>query len=86
MIESVTEQLKQIISQDLDVNLKQEEIDDEVSLFEGGLGLDSVVIMEFISLIEARFGFKFSDDELNMEQFKNLKILAEFVSAKAQQP
>ncbi len=82
MIENVIEQLKQIIADDLDVNLKREEINEEVSLFEEGLGLDSVVIMEFISLIEARFGFQFSDDELNMEPFKNLQILARFISTK----
>jgi acyl carrier protein len=87
MIENVIEQLKQIIADDLDVNLKQEEIDEDVSLFEEGLGLDSVVIMEFISLIEARFGFQFSDDELNMEPFQNLQTLADFISTKqAQQP
>lgn len=82
MIENVIEQLKQIIVDDLDVNLKQEDIDAEVSLFEEGLGLDSVVIMEFISLIEARFGFQFSDDELTMEPFQNLRILAGFISTK----
>jgi acyl carrier protein len=82
MIENVIEQLKQIIADELDVNLKREEIDAEVSLFEEGLGLDSVVIMEFISLIEAQFGFQFSDDELNMEPFKNLRTLAGFISTK----
>ncbi|MGK5092452.1 phosphopantetheine-binding protein [Deltaproteobacteria bacterium TL4] len=82
MIENIIDQLKQIIANDLDVNLKREEIDEDVSLFEEGLGLDSVVIMEFISLIEAHFDFQFSDNELNMEPFKNLRILADFISTK----
>nr|VFJ91229.1 MAG: acyl carrier protein [Candidatus Kentron sp. H]VFJ92349.1 MAG: acyl carrier protein [Candidatus Kentron sp. H]VFJ98927.1 MAG: acyl carrier protein [Candidatus Kentron sp. H] len=82
MIENVTQKLKEIISGELDVNLKPEEIDENVSLFEEGLGLDSVVIMEFISLIEANFGFQLSDDELNMESFKDLRTLASLISDK----
>jgi len=76
MIENVIVQLKQIIADKLDVNVKLEEIDESASLFEDGIGLDSVAIMEFISLIEADFGFKFADDELNMEPFKDLRTLA----------
>jgi len=82
MIENVIVQLKQIIADELEVNVKLEEIDENVSLFEGGIGLDSVAIMEFISLIEAHFGFKFSDDELNMEPFENLRTLAAFIAPK----
>ncbi len=85
MTDNVIDQLKQIIADDLDVNLKREEIDEEVSLFEEGLGLDSVVIMEFISLIEARFGFQFADDELTMEPFKDLRTLASFIVTKQAQ-
>ncbi|MBF0240765.1 MAG: acyl carrier protein [SAR324 cluster bacterium] len=82
MIENIIDKLKQIIADDLDVNLKQEEIDENVSLFEEGLGLDSVVIMEFVNLIEAHFDFQFSENELNLEPFKNLKTLADFISSK----
>lgn len=82
MIENVIVQLKQIIVDKLDVNVKLEEIDDNASLFEEGIGLDSVAIMEFISLIEADFGFKFSDDELNMEPFKDLRTLAAYIIEK----
>ncbi len=85
MIDNVIDQLKQIVANDLDVNLKQEEIDADVSLFEEGLGLDSVVIMEFISLIEAQFGFQFADDELTMEPFKDLRTLAGFIVTKQAQ-
>lgn len=76
------EQLKHILANDLDVNLTVEDIDGESSLFEDGLGLDSVSVMEFITLIEERFGFQFSDSELNIESFKNLNILADLISNK----
>ncbi len=78
-------QLKHIITDELDVNLNLEKIDENASLFEEGLGLDSIAIMEFITLIEERFGFQFSDAELNLEPFKNLQTLAHFISTKLEE-
>ncbi|ALG66848.1 acyl carrier protein [Beggiatoa leptomitoformis] len=80
--EKIIEQLREIIANRLDVNLRLEEVDAQISLFEGGLGLDSIAIMEFISLIEDGFGIKFGEDELNMDYFKNLDTVAQFVSNK----
>ncbi|EIJ41673.1 acyl carrier protein [Beggiatoa alba B18LD] len=80
--EKIIEQLQDIIANRLDVNLRLEELDAQVSLFEGGLGLDSIAIMEFISLIEENFAIKFSEDELNMDYFQNLNSVAQFVSTK----
>jgi acyl carrier protein len=79
---TVIEQLKHIIAEDLDVNLSLEDINEESSLFEDGLGLDSVSVMEFITMIEERFKFQFSDAELNIESFKSLQMLANIVSNK----
>jgi acyl carrier protein len=82
MVADVIEQLKQIIAKELDVNLDPEEIDENAPLFEEGIGLDSIAIMDFILLIEARFGFEFVDTELNVGLFRDLATLADFVSAK----
>lgn len=82
MSQTTIEKLKTIIANDLDINLKKDEIDENASLFEGGLGLDSIVIVELIGLIEEKFGIEFSDLDLNPESFSNLKVLAEFVSGK----
>ena len=82
MSETMIDQLKDIIVNELDVNLKHEDINENASLFEEGLGLDSVTIMEFISLIEARFSIQFTDEELDFKQFNDLKTLANFVSNK----
>jgi len=84
-IENIMAQLKQIIANDLDVNRKIEEIKDDVSLFEEGIGLDSVAVMEFITLIEKRFGFQLAEDELNMEPFRTLQTLAQFIQNKLNQ-
>jgi acyl carrier protein len=82
MTQDVIDQLKQIIAQELDVNLGAEEIDEDASLFEEGIGLDSMAIMDFILLIEGHFGFEFSESELDVELFRNLRVLADFISTK----
>ena len=82
MTKDVIDQLKQIIAQELDVNLGIEEIDEDASLFEEGIGLDSMAVMDFILLIEGRFGFEFSESELEVELFRNLRVLANFIATK----
>lgn len=79
---TLVNQLKTIMAQELDVNLKVEEIDENASLFEDGLGLDSIAIVELISLVEQHFGFQFSDTELTPDSFSNLNVLADFISGK----
>ncbi len=80
--EAVINRLKDIISQDLDANLVREEISDDIPLFEEGLGLDSVILVELISLIEKEFKIQFSDEELNPESFNTVKVLADVISSK----
>jgi acyl carrier protein len=80
--ETVINRLKDIISQELDANITREEIGNDTPLFEEGLGLDSVVLVELISLVEKEFGIKFSDDELRPESFSTVKVLADVVTGK----
>jgi acyl carrier protein len=82
MSQEVLSQLKNIIVNDLDVNIKQEDLNENSPLFEEGIGLDSVTIMEFISLIESKFSIQFLDEELDFKQFNSLSTLANFVSTK----
>jgi acyl carrier protein len=79
---TLVNQLKTIMAEELDVNLNVEEIDENASLFEDGLGLDSIAIVELISLVEQHFDFQFSDTDLTPEYFSNLNVLADFISAK----
>lgn len=77
-----TTAIKNIIASDLDVNIELEEISDDISLLESGLALDSVVIVELISLMEQRFGFHFSDEDMKPALFENLTTLSQFVAGK----
>lgn len=79
--QEIISRLKKIIAEDLDVNLKIEDIDAAVPLLEQGLALDSIVLVEFIGLIEHHFGIEFSESDLRMDAFKNLQVLAELVDS-----
>ena len=82
MSTTVVNQLKSLIAEELDVNLKADQIDENASLFEDGLGFDSIATVELIALVEKHFGVEFSDSELNPECFSNLNVLADFISSK----
>lgn len=77
--EQVVEQIKKIVVEDLDVNLTYDDLDETVPLFEEGLGLDSVVLVELISFIEKRFNIQLQDDVLNTEAFRNLQSIARVI-------
>jgi acyl carrier protein len=79
MSDEVLEGIKRIVAEDLDLNLAYENIDETVPLFEEGLALDSVILVELISFIEKRFDIELSDDVLNMDTFKNLQSVARVI-------
>lgn len=79
MSDPVLERIKRIILDDLDVNLSYEDLDETVPLFEEGLALDSVLLVELIGFIEKRFGIELRDEALNMDTFRNLQSVARVV-------
>ncbi|MDE3088024.1 MAG: acyl carrier protein [Chloroflexota bacterium] len=83
-METIIEQLTTIIADKLDANIKREEITPQVSLFEDGLCLDSIMLVELISLVEENFGFRFAEDELDLKTFAHLNTLAAFVATKTE--
>lgn len=85
MADQVLEQIKRIVVEDLDVNLKYEDLDETVPLFEEGLALDSVILVELISFIEKRFNIVLQDDALNMETFQNLQSVARVIREQLEQ-
>lgn len=79
MSDQVLERVKRIVVEDLDVNLRYEDLDETVPLFEEGLALDSVILVELISFIEKRFNIELRDEALNMETFQNLQSVARVI-------
>jgi acyl carrier protein len=75
-LSGIIDQLRKMIAHELDVRIAESQIDATVPLLEGGLALDSMVLFEFLTLIEKRYGIEFADQNLRPEVFENLTVLA----------
>src|SRR5215471_4839159 len=82
MGDAIAECLKGFIAKELEVNLDVDHVDVETPLFEGGLELDSFAVVELIALIEAHYGFEFSEDDFCAPHFENIDTLAQLVASK----
>ena len=80
--EEVKSRLKDIIVNDLDANIDASQVLDDISLYENGVGLDSISIVNLIVILEKKFGFTFEENELNSEMFSSINNLTEFLYKK----
>lgn len=78
----IIKQLKSILIEDIKLQIKGETVDEKSPLFEDGLGMDSIEIVEFILIIEERFNLQFLESELNPNFFSNLDSLANLIATK----
>jgi acyl carrier protein len=85
-VREIVARLKTLIAEQLDVNLTADAIDESDSFFEGGMGIDSIAIVELIVLTEQQFDVQFGDDELVPEWFRSLRVFAELVAKKRESP
>ena len=85
MSEQIIKQLQGIIVNQLDAGITYEDIDPQEALFEDGLGLDSIKIVELINHVENEFSIQFAENELTIETFQNLTTLAQFIHNKQNQ-
>jgi len=79
--ERIVDELKKLI-EELDVNVVASEVDPDASLFEGGLAIDSIAIVELISAVERRFALQFTDQDLVASSFSSIRTLARLIAGK----
>lgn len=82
--DSVRSKIKEILVNDLDANVNAEDVKDEVSLYEDGIGLDSISIVNLIVLIEKKFSISFEEEDLNYDLFSSTNHLTEVICKKIQ--
>jgi acyl carrier protein len=79
----IEQKLKEIIANELDVNMDIDEIDSEISLYEDGVGLDSISIVNLIVQIEEKFQIEFLEADMNSGTFSSISALAKYIQAKS---
>ncbi len=76
------DELKQKVVETLGLaDLRPEELDVEEPLFVGGLGLDSIDVLELVVMLERDYGVKVESKEAGQQAFASIRALAEFIAA-----
>lgn len=77
----IRQEIKRLIVRELDLRGKTEaDIADDLRLFGGGLGLDSLDALQLATAMEERFGVEVPDDKQSKEIFESVTTLAAFVA------
>jgi len=74
-------QIKQGIVRSLRLPIAWEEIGDATPLFEGGLGLDSIDVLELVLEIERSFGVAIRDEQTGMKALRSVDTIADYIRA-----
>jgi len=73
--------IKQSIVRSLRLPMAWEEIGDATPLFEGGLGLDSIDVLELVLEVERSFGVAITDEQTGMQALRSVETIANYISA-----
>ncbi len=81
-VNTIKDMVRDIILNDLDSNINASDIRDDISLYDDGLGLDSIAIINFIVLVEKKFEISFEESEISASLFSSINSVAEYLHEK----
>jgi len=82
-IDILIDQLKAQIIEQLNLeDVSPADIDEDASLFDSDLGLDSIDALEIIVLLERDYGLKIEPQEDGKKIFRTVRTIAEFITEK----
>jgi len=64
------------------LDVTPEDIGDDDRFVGGGLGIDSIDVLELVLMLEKDYGVKIESKEMGMEAFASVRAMAEFVGKK----
>jgi acyl carrier protein len=76
--------VRQMLVDNLMLQVQPEEITDELPLFGEGLGLDSVDALQIVVALDKNFGLKIKDAEMAKGVLKNVSSIAAAIEANTQ--
>ena len=80
--DSIQQKVQALILEILpDVNVEDLSEDDDIF----SMGLDSINAMTLVTNLQETFGIQFDSQEINFENFQNIKSIAEFIGTKQEQ-
>jgi acyl carrier protein len=72
-------QVKEAIVRCLRLPMAPQDIADDVPLFGGGLGLDSIDVLELVLELERSFGVKITDEQLGRRVLRSVNTIVELI-------
>ncbi len=74
-------EIKRAIVRSLRLPMTPEEIGDSMPLFDEGLGLDSIDVLELVLEIERSFGVSIGDEQTGMKVLRSVDTIAEYITS-----
>ncbi len=79
--DTLAEEVKVAIVRCLRMPIKPEEIEDDMALFDEGLGLDSIDALEIVLELQRSFGVEISDEQVGKRVLRSVTTIVEFIQS-----
>jgi acyl carrier protein len=86
MSDALHVEIKEAIVRSLRLPMKPEDIGDETPLFDEGLGLDSIDVLELVLELERSFGVTIADQDTGVKVLRTVDTIAAYVTANRSAP
>ena len=80
MSEEIKKRIKKVLVQKLLQGLGPDDIENDTSLIELGVGADSVATLEFVVALEEEFQISIDEDEINPELLATVGNISDYIS------
>lgn len=81
MSDALHGEIKQALVRSLRLPMQPDEIGDGMPLFGGGLGLDSIDVLEIVLELERSFGVTIADQDTGTRVLQSVDTIAAFIEA-----
>jgi acyl carrier protein len=78
---NLKDEIKRAIVRSLRLPMAPESIENSVSLFGEGLGLDSIDVLELVLEIERTFGVSITDEQTGNKVLRSVDSIADYITA-----
>jgi len=82
--DTLAQQVKTAIVRCLRMPITPDEIEDDMPLFEVGLGLDSIDALEIVLELQRSFGVEISDEQVGKRVLRSVRTIVDFIETSRQ--
>jgi acyl carrier protein len=80
-LDALKSEIKHAIVRSLRLPISPDEIGDATPLFDEGLGLDSIDVLELVLEIERSFGVSIGDEQTGMKVLRSVDTIADYITS-----